>query len=97
LQLLAAASDPVRGLGVLGAYETQAAAIAATKAAGLRRHYIDGAGVAFWDVHADLEADHADWTASALAAAASPAQVTRAAADGARAWWQFLDERQTAA
>jgi pyrroloquinoline quinone (PQQ) biosynthesis protein C len=81
------------------AVETQAAAVAATKAAGLRRHYgIDGPGVAFWDVHADLEADHADWTASALAAtAASPAQVTSAAADGARAWWQFLDERQTAA
>ena len=43
-------------------------------------------------------ADHADWTASALAVtAASPAQVTSAAADGARAWWQFLDERQTTA
>ena len=84
---------------MLAAYETQAAAVAATKAAGLRRHYgIDGPGVAFWDVHADLEADHADWTASALAAtAASPAQVTSAAADGARAWWQFLDERQTTA
>ena len=34
----------------------------------------------------------------ALAAtAASRAQVASAAADGARAWWQFLDERQTAA
>ena len=99
LQLSAAASDPVRGLGVLAAYETQAVAVAVTKAAGLRRHYgIDGRGVAFWDVHADLEADHAGWTGSALAAtAASPAQVTSAAADGARAWWQFLDERQTAA
>ena len=99
LQLSSAASDPVRGLGVLAAYETQAAAVAATKAAGLRRHYgIDGPGVAFWDVHAELEADHAGWTASALAAtAASPAQVTSAAADGARAWWHFLDERQTAA
>ena len=43
-------------------------------------------------------ADHADWTASALAVtAASSAQVTSAAADGARAWWQFLDERQTTA
>jgi len=99
LQLSSAASDPVRGLGVLASYETQAAAVAATKAAGLRRHYgIDGPGAAFWDVHAGLEADHADWTASALAAtAASPAQVTSAVADGARAWWQFLDERQTAA
>ena len=39
-----------------------------------------------------------DWTASApAAAAASPAQVSSAVADGARAWWQFLDERQTAA
>ena len=45
---------------MLAAYETQAAAVAATKAAGLRRHYgIDGPGVAFWDVHADLEADQA--------------------------------------
>ena len=92
LQLSSAAGDPVRGLGVLAAYETQVAAVAATRAAGLRRHYgRDGPGVAFWEVHADLEADHADWTASALAAAAaSPAQVTSAAADGARAWWQFL-------
>jgi pyrroloquinoline quinone (PQQ) biosynthesis protein C len=66
LQLSAAASDPVRGLGVLAAYETQAAAVAATKAAGLRRHYgIDGPGVAFWDVHADLEADHADLVGAA--------------------------------
>ena len=57
LQLSSAASDPVRGLGVLAAYETQAAAVAATKAAGLRRHYgIDGPGVAFWDVQEDLEA-----------------------------------------
>ena len=81
------------------AYETEAAAVAATKAAGLRRHDgIDGPCAAFWDAHVDLEADHADWTASALAAtAASPAQVTSVAADAARAWWQFLDERETAA
>jgi hypothetical protein len=57
-----------------------------------------GPGVAFWDVHADLEADHADWAASALAAtAASPAQVTSAAADGVGAWWHFLNDRQAAA
>ena len=37
-------------------------------------------------------------TASALAiTAASPTEVSSAAADGARAWWQFLDDRQTAA
>ena len=83
----------------MAAHETQAAAVAATKAGGLRCHYgIDGPGAAFWDLHADLEADHADRTASALAAtAASPAQLASAAADGARAWWQFLDDRQTAA
>ena len=34
LQLSSAASDPVRGLGTLGADETQAAAVAATNAAG---------------------------------------------------------------
>jgi pyrroloquinoline quinone (PQQ) biosynthesis protein C len=98
LQLSSAATGPVRALGVLAAYETQAAAVAASKAAGLRCHYgIDGPGAAFWDVHADLEADHGDWSANALAAiAGNPAQVTTAVAAGACAWWQFLDERDGA-
>lgn len=98
LQLSSAATDPVRALGVLAAYETQAAAVAASKAAGLRCHYgIDGPGAEFWDVHAELEADHGDWSASALAATAdSAAQVTSAVAAGASAWWQFLDEREAA-
>jgi pyrroloquinoline quinone (PQQ) biosynthesis protein C len=99
LQRSSAASDPARALGVLAAYETQAAAVAASKAAGLRCHYgIDGPGAAFWDVHAGLEADHADWSAGALAAIASSAgQITSAVAAGARAWWEFLDERESAA
>jgi pyrroloquinoline-quinone synthase len=99
LQHSSAATDPVRALGVLAAYETQAAAVAASKAAGLRGHYgIDGPGAAFWDVHAELEAGHGDWSASALAATAdSRAQVTSAVASGASAWWQFLDERYAAA
>jgi pyrroloquinoline quinone (PQQ) biosynthesis protein C len=99
LQLSSVTTDSVRALGVLAAYETQAAAVAASKAAGLRCHYgIDGPGAAFWDVHADLEADHGDWSASALAATAdSPMQVTSAVAAGASAWWQFLDERDAAA
>jgi len=98
LQLSSAATDPVRALGVLAAYETQAAAVAASKAAGLRFHYgIDGPGAAFWDVHAELEVGHGDWSAGALAATAdSPAQVTSAVATGASAWWQFLDERDAA-
>jgi pyrroloquinoline quinone (PQQ) biosynthesis protein C len=98
LQLSSAATDPVRALGVLAAYETQAAAVAASKAAGLRCHYgIDGPGAAFWDVHAELEAGHGDWSASALAATADrPAQITSAVAAGASAWWQFLDERDAA-
>ena len=45
LQRSSASSDPVRALGVLAAYETQAATVAAAKAAGLRRYYgIDGPG-----------------------------------------------------
>ena len=81
LQLSSAASDPVWVLGVLAAYETQAAAVAATKAAGLRRHYgIDGPA---WRSARGPGSRPRRLTASALAATvASPAQVTSAAADG---------------
>ena len=87
---------PVAALSALAAYETQASAIAASKAEGLRRWYgIDDAGVAFWDVHASMDVDHGDWALDALARLdADPAVVANAAKRGADAWWSLLDERE---
>ena len=72
---------PVAALSGLAAYETQAAAIAASKADGLHRWYgMDDAGTAFWDVHAAMDADHGDWAVRALVDVGADAE---AVADGA--------------
>ena len=95
VQLRSAAAGPVAGLAAIAAYEVQAAEIARSKADGLRRHYgFDGTGTRFWDLHGTLEADHADWTAGALAEiGASEDAVAAAAGEASEAWWAFLDER----
>jgi pyrroloquinoline-quinone synthase len=86
----------VAGLAGLAAYETQASAIAGTKAEGLRlRYQIDEEGTSFWDVHAAMEVEHGDWIIDALASLdARPDQVEAAARRGADAWWAFLDDRE---
>ena len=91
-----AAESPIAAIAGLAAYETQAAAIAASKGDGLRRWYgMDAAGTQFWDVHATMDADHGDWAVEALsllgADADEVAVATRRAAD---AWWTMLDERE---
>jgi pyrroloquinoline quinone (PQQ) biosynthesis protein C len=93
------AAGPVAAVAGLAAYETQAAAIATTKAEGLRRWYgMDASGTEFWDVHADMESDHGDWALDALTLlGAEPAEVAEAARRGADAWWSFLDEREAEA
>jgi pyrroloquinoline-quinone synthase len=90
---------PVAALAGLAAYETQAAAIAASKAEGLRRWYgMDMEGTEFWDVHAAMDADHGDWAVEALALLeADPTEVGLAARRGADAWWALLDEREAEA
>jgi len=89
---------PVAALAALAAYESQAAAIAASKADGLRRWYhVDDDGTAFWDVHAEMDAEHGDWTVATLALlGADAAEVEAAARLGAEAWWSLLDEREAA-
>lgn len=89
-------AGPVAALSVVGAYEVQAAEIASTKAATLRSHYqLPKSGTEFWDVHAQLEDSHADWTAGALEeVSAAPEDVYRFGAASAEAWWMFLDERE---
>ena len=94
----AAGLGPVPLLAVVAAYEVQAAEVAATKAAALSREYgVGPAGTAFWTVHADVEQQHSAWTVEALTALDAPAdEVSRWARRSARAWWGFLDERETA-
>jgi pyrroloquinoline-quinone synthase len=91
----AAARGPVAGMAVIGAYEVQAAKVAATKADALREHHQLGAeGTQFWDVHAELERDHAAWTIDALSELdAAPDAVLEFATMSAEAWWAFLDEQ----
>ena len=95
------ATAPARGsdyaVGVLAAYEVQSAQIARTKADGLRDHYgLDAAGTSFWDVHAALEATHAEWTLEA-AGTLDRDEVLDGVAASRDAWWAFLDEREAAA
>jgi pyrroloquinoline-quinone synthase len=91
-------SSAAEGLAALVAYEMQAPAVAASKAAGLRRHYgIDAAGTRFWDIHATMDEDHARWGTEALAALGAPDdRLLGAARSAADAWWAFLDERELA-
>jgi pyrroloquinoline-quinone synthase len=92
------ARGPEAALAGLAAYETQAAAIAASKAEGLRRWYgMDAAGTEFWDVHAGMDASHGAWATEALdRMGADPDLVTTSARRGADAWWALLDEREAA-
>ena len=80
------AEGPAAALAGLAAYETQASAIASSKAEGLRRWYgMDAAGTEFWDVHAAMDADHGEWAVAALALLdADPDQVARSARRGRR-------------
>ena len=90
---------PDMALAGLAAYETQAAAIAASKAEGLRRFYgVEAPATEFWDVHATMDADHGDWTVDALTGCgANRAGAFRGARRAADAWWAFLDEREAEA
>jgi pyrroloquinoline-quinone synthase len=84
-------------IGVLAAYEFQAAEIARSKAEGLRAHYgLSSDATVFWDVHATMEAEHSDWTLDA-AAHLDADEFLRGVAESRDAWWSFLDERELAA
>jgi pyrroloquinoline-quinone synthase len=93
-----AAAGPVEGLAVIAAYETQAADIAATKAEALGRHYrLDAERIRFWDHHARVEQQHAEWTLDALSQLdAAPDVVSLWASRSADAWWGFLDAQHAA-
>lgn len=78
----AAAAGPRACLAAIAAYEIQASAVASTKAAGLRHRYgLDDQTVMFWDVHAELDAQHAEWAVEAVALL-DAAAAHRGGADG---------------
>jgi pyrroloquinoline-quinone synthase len=91
-------SGVAAALAVIGTYELQASEVARTKAASLRAHYaMNEAGTEFWDVHAELETAHAQWTVEALADLGEPDETVRQFAKASSdAWWAFLDEREEA-
>jgi len=83
-------------LGMLYAYESQTPEVAKTKVAGLRQHYgIDGEDIHYFELHGELDVDHADGLAGALAESTQTEedlqQAEAGAATGARAIWGLLD------
>jgi pyrroloquinoline-quinone synthase len=84
------------GLAGLLAYESQGAPIAVSKAEGLRRHYgVSEEDVTFWQLHGELEDNHANWTLDALAELDPERETVREGVGlVADAWWSFLDERE---
>ena len=83
-------------LGMLYGYESQTPAVSRTKVRGLREHYgIDGAGLAYFELHANLDVEHAGELASALARYTETAdgleEARRGARGGADAVWTLLD------
>jgi pyrroloquinoline quinone (PQQ) biosynthesis protein C len=91
----AASTGAIAALSVIGAYELQAAEVAATKAQSLRAHYgLSEEDTEFWDVHAGLEQAHGAWTVEAIRMLGpSATAVQEFAASSADAWWAFLDDR----
>jgi pyrroloquinoline-quinone synthase len=87
---------PVSALAGLLAYESQGAAVADSKGAGLAQHYRAPHGALdFWIQHSSIEGDHAQWTLDALDSLEGNLDVVRSAARTiAEAWWGFLDERE---
>ena len=86
--------DAAFGLGVLLGYETQAAEVATSKGEALKASYgVEAAARAFWDTHAELEAEHASWSLRA-AEGLDETAVREGAQASAAAWWAFLDERE---
>jgi pyrroloquinoline-quinone synthase len=93
------AGSALDALGVLMAYESQAAVVAASKAAGLGQYGVSESDAAFWTAHADVDVAHRQWALEALHEL-SGGSVEAASAGlrrGADAWWSFLDEREAAA
>jgi pyrroloquinoline-quinone synthase len=83
-------------LGMLYGYESQTPTVARTKVRGLREHYgIEGAGLNYFELHADLDVEHAGELVAALAtyteSQAALDEAISGAKAGAEAVWELLD------
>lgn len=93
----AATSAPTtRALGMIYGYESQTPAVATTKVAGLRTHYgIDGPGVGYFELHGELDVEHAGDLVVAIGDVAgneaAVADAEAGACAGAEAIWELLD------
>lgn len=82
-------------LGMLYGYESQTPGVAATKMEGLRNHYgIDGPALQYFELHGELDIEHSDELAQALAQVATDesaiAEAEAGAKAGAEAIWTLL-------
>lgn len=73
-------------LGMLYAYESQTPEVAETKVRGLREHFgIDGDGVTYFELHGELDVEHAAGLAGAIEEVARTPEDRKEAESGARA------------
>lgn len=89
-------ASPAFALGMIYGYESQTPEVATTKAEGLRSHYgIDGPGVEYFEVHGEIDVEHAAELAAALATVVTTDEeiedAERGARAGADAIWGLLD------
>jgi pyrroloquinoline-quinone synthase len=88
-------SEPAFALGMLWGYESQTPEVARTKVQGLRDHYgIDGDGVTYFELHGELDVEHASELVEAIReeAGEGAAEIVAAGARaGAEAIWRLLD------
>ncbi len=83
-------------LGMLFGYESQTPEVARTKADGLRSRYgIDGPGVEYFELHAEMDVEHSAELADAIATLTrneeEMAEAEAGAKAGAAAVWKLLD------
>ena len=73
-------------LGMLYAYESQTPGVAQTKIEGLRKHYgIDGPALEYFQLHGELDVEHSDDLAHAIAEIATDEAAAQEAVAGAKA------------
>lgn len=81
-------------LTVLLTYETQAPEIARLIVDSAHHYDLDPEALFFWELHADLDVDHAAWITDALAENTDdPEAIVAAAEKISGAWMEFLQER----